>query len=75
MFSAEFMDMTQSLTVNIANQEMDTCSSRERPRDARSLPGASASGSDQGFKDFLAGLSKTNPKEVGVEIISFLPTQ
>lgn len=78
MFSAadEFMDMTQSHTVNIANQEMDTCSSREHLRDTRSLPGASVSGLDQGFKDFLAGLSKTKPKEwgheVGVEIISFL---
>lgn len=75
MFSAadEFMDMTQSHTVNIANQEK--CSSGEHLRDPRSLPGASVSGLDRGFKDFLAGLSKTKPKEqgpeVGVEIVSF----
>lgn len=67
------MDMTQSHTVNIANQDMDKCSSQEHPRDAGSLPGASVSGLDPGFKDFLAGLSKAKPKErgheVGVDII------
>ncbi|XP_056872223.1 uncharacterized protein knl1 isoform X1 [Takifugu flavidus] len=67
MFSAadEFMDMTQSHTVNIANQEK--CSSGEHLRDPRSLPGASVSGLDRGFTDFLAGLSKTKPKEQGPE--------
>lgn len=75
VFSAadELMDMTQSLTVNIANQEMDQCSSQEHLRDTRSLPGAPAGGLDQGFRDFLAGLSKTKPKEprheVGVGIV------
>lgn len=76
MFSAgdEFMDMTQSHTVNIANQTMDKSSSqKQHQHDTRSIPGASVSGLDQGFKDLIAGLSQTKSKEqaheVRVEII------
>lgn len=69
MFSAadEFMDMTQSHTVNIANGALEQSqtqhifsSLKEQQQDAGGLPGASVIGSDQGFKDFLMGLSKTS---------------
>lgn len=79
MFSAgdEFMDMTQSHTVNIANQTMDKSSSQKaHQQDTQSLPKASVSGLVQGFKDLIAGLSKTKSKKqehvMRVEIISFV---
>lgn len=61
MFSAgdEFMDMTQSHTVNIANQTTDRSSSQKAHQH---LPGASVSGLHQGFKDLIAGLSKKNQR-------------
>ncbi|XP_044025456.1 kinetochore scaffold 1 isoform X2 [Siniperca chuatsi] len=76
MFTAgdEFMDMTQSHTVNIAsgslappNQTFDiflsgkmenASSLEERKREACGLPGSSANGLDLGFKNFLVSLSK-----------------
>lgn len=73
VFSAgdEFMDMTQSHTVHIANQATDQSSSREQLRDTRSRPGPPVSGLDQGFKDFLAGFWKPEEPEVSVEFLSF----
>ncbi len=77
MFTAgdEFMDMTQSHTVNIASgslapsdQNLDIFHTRGKMHSALSLeerkpetpPGSSTSGLDQGFDNFLASLSKTN---------------
>lgn len=80
MFSAgdEFMDITQSHTVNIANgslartsqnQTMDNSSSqKEQQHDTQSLSGASVSGWDHGFKDFIADLSKTKSEVGGHEV-------
>lgn len=64
----EFMDMTQSHTVNIASgslapskQKVDIALSlEERKRETCGPPGLSASGSDRGFNNFLASLSKTS---------------
>lgn len=85
MFAAgdEFMDMTQSHTVNIASgslahinqkQTIDNPPSQKEQQHDTRVPGASVSGTDQGFKDFFAGLFKTNSKvprhEVNIEIIN-----
>lgn len=85
MFSAadEFMDMTQSHTVSIANGALEqgqnkhvfSCQ-KEQPQDAGGLPGASVIGfNPEGFKDFFVGLSKTTSNlpghKVSVEIIVF----
>lgn len=79
MFSAgdEFMDMTQSHTVNIASgslahmslkQTVDNSpSQKEQQRDAR-VPGAPASRTDPGFQDFFTGLFKTKSKVPGHEV-------
>lgn len=76
MFSAgdEFMDMTQSHTVNIASGSLapsihnrtcgktdSTSSLAERQSETRELPGSSAKGLDSGFKNFLSSLSKSAP--------------
>lgn len=76
MFSAgdEFMDMTQSHTVNITSGalappiqnrthgKIDNASSlQERRRATCGLPRSSANGLDLGFKDFLTNLSKSAP--------------
>lgn len=86
MFSAgdEFMDMTQSHTVNIASgslahmrqkQTMDNFPSQKEQQRHTRVPGASASVMDRGFKDFFAGFVKTKSKvpahEVNVEVINF----
>lgn len=87
MFSAgdEFMDMTQSHTVNIASgslahmsqkQTIDNSPSQEEQQHDTRVPGAPVSGMDQGFKDFFAGLFKTKSKVPGhevniIEIINF----
>nr|XP_046228296.1 kinetochore scaffold 1 isoform X2 [Scatophagus argus] len=75
MFTAgdEFMDMTQSHTVNISSGSLAppnqnrTCGKRdnassleERKRETCGLPSSSASGLDPGFQNFLASLSKTS---------------
>ena len=70
IFSAvdEFMDMTQSHTVNIASGSLAqnrTCGKmdsglEQRRRETCGPPRLSANGLDSGFKDFLAGLSKTS---------------
>lgn len=79
MFSAgdEFMDMTQSHTVNIASgslahmsqkQTIDNCKSQKKQQHDTHVLGASVSGMDQGFNDFFAGLSKTKSKVPGHEV-------
>lgn len=79
MFSAgdEFMDMTQSHTVNIASGSLVHMSQKQTPDNPPSqkeqqhgtrVPGASVSGTDQGFKDFFAGLFKPKSKVLGLEV-------
>lgn len=79
MFSAgdEFMDMTQSHTVNIASgslahmsqkQTIDNSKSQKEQQHDTHVPGASVSGMDQGFNDFCAGLFKTKSKVPGHEV-------
>lgn len=74
MFSAgdEFMDMTQSHTVNIASGSLapsihnrgkneSTSSLAERRSETCDLPGSSANGLDSGFQNVLTSLSKSAP--------------
>ncbi|KAM8726119.1 uncharacterized protein knl1 isoform 1-T2 [Acanthopagrus schlegelii] len=69
----EFMDMTQSHTVNIDSGSLappkQNCISGKvdnasalmgRKHETCGLPGSSANGLDQGFKHFISGLSKTS---------------
>lgn len=79
MFSAgdEFMDMTQSHTVNIASgsvahisqtQTVDKSPSQKVQQHDTCVPGASASGMDQGLKDFFAGPFKTKSEVLGHDV-------
>lgn len=85
MFSAgdEFMDMTQSHTVNIASGSLapsiqnrgkieSTTSLPERKNET--LPGSSANGLDSGFKNFLASLSKSAPGSNTGSVLLVPPT-
>lgn len=88
IFSAvdEFMDMTQSHTVNIASGSLArpnqnrTCgkmdsglSLEQRRHETCGLPRSSVNGLDLGFKDFLAGLSKTSAPGGNPEIARLSP--
>ncbi|XP_027140214.1 kinetochore scaffold 1 [Larimichthys crocea] len=64
--SNEFMDMTQSHTVNIASglfapPNQSNTRLEERKRETCGTPGIPSNGLDLGFKSFLASLSKTVP--------------
>lgn len=87
MFSAgdEFMDMTQSHTVNIASGSLapsihnrgkieSTSSLTERRSETRDLPGSSANDLASGFKNFLTSLSKSTPGENAGSALMVPPT-
>ncbi|XP_035851233.1 kinetochore scaffold 1 isoform X4 [Sander lucioperca] len=88
MFSAgdEFMNMTQSHTVNIASSllpppnqntrgKMDNASSlEERKRETCGAPGSSANALDPGFEDFLSSLSKPGASSGNPAIARTVPS-